>query len=137
MMVPSRFAIALLVLTACGGSPYPGFKEVASDVHLCYIKLGEGEVLPSDSDSVQVRFRIAELGADPGSFRSMQAWYSVKDLRQGAMLPVLRRWHEGDSMSVIAAACIATSVPVPIAMPTSAAASAGASLTPSPTIATT
>lgn len=104
MMVSSRFVIALLVLSACGGSPYPGFKEVASDVHLCYIKLGEGEVLPSDSDSVQVRFRIAELGADPGSFRSMQAWYSVKDLRQGAMLPVLRRWHEGDSMSVIAAA---------------------------------
>ena len=40
-------------------------------------------------------------------------------------------------ISVMPAACIATSVPVAIAMPTSAAASAGASLMPSPTIATT
>ena len=39
-------------------------------------------------------------------------------------------------ISVMPAACIAASVPVPIAMPTSAAASAGASLMPSPTIAT-
>ena len=39
-------------------------------------------------------------------------------------------------ISVMPAACIATSVPVAIAMPTSAAASAGASLMPSPTIAT-
>ena len=38
---------------------------------------------------------------------------------------------------VMPAACMATSVPLPMAMPTSAAASAGASLTPSPTIATT
>jgi len=39
-------------------------------------------------------------------------------------------------ISVIPAAAIATSVPVPMAMPTSAWASAGASLMPSPTIAT-
>ena len=39
-------------------------------------------------------------------------------------------------ISVMPAACMATSVPVDIAMPTSAAASAGASLMPSPTMAT-
>ena len=39
-------------------------------------------------------------------------------------------------MSVMSAASMATSVPVPMAMPTSACASAGASLMPSPTIAT-
>ena len=39
-------------------------------------------------------------------------------------------------ISVIPAACMATSVPVPMAMPTSAAASAGASFTPSPTMTT-
>ncbi len=39
-------------------------------------------------------------------------------------------------ISVMPAACMATSVPVAIAMPISAAASAGASLMPSPTIAT-
>ncbi len=104
MKAASRVVLAVLVLAACGGSPYPGFKEVATDVHLCYIKLGDGEYLPSDSDSVQVRFRVAELGEEPGSFWSMQAWYAVKDLRQGALSPVLRRWHEGDSMSVIAEA---------------------------------
>ena len=40
-------------------------------------------------------------------------------------------------MSVMSAASMATSVPVPMAMPTSAWASAGASLMPSPTMATT
>jgi hypothetical protein len=40
-------------------------------------------------------------------------------------------------ISVMPAACMATSVPVDMAMPTSAAASAGASLMPSPTMATT
>ena len=39
-------------------------------------------------------------------------------------------------ISVIPAACMATSVPVPMAMPTSAAASAGASFTLSPTMTT-
>jgi hypothetical protein len=39
-------------------------------------------------------------------------------------------------ISVTPAACMATSVPVPMAMPTSAAARAGASFTPSPTITT-
>ena len=39
--------------------------------------------------------------------------------------------------STMSADCIAISVPPPIAMPRSAAASAAASLTPSPTIATT
>jgi hypothetical protein len=57
--------------------------------------------------------------------------------RCGARGPCASASRRGSPrISVMPAACMATSVPPPIAMPTSAAASAGASLMPSPTIAT-
>lgn len=93
----------LLLLCACG-SPYAGYKEVEDDVHVRLITLGDGERLAADSDSVHVRFRIALLDDEPGSFLSTERWYATRDLRSGAMMPVLRRLHEGDSMSVIATA---------------------------------
>lgn len=98
------FLFMVLLLAACGGSPHPGYKEVGHDVHLCYITLGEGERLATDSDSVHVRFRVSRSGEEAGSFLSTERWYLVKDIRQGALLPVFRRLHEGDSMSVIARA---------------------------------
>lgn len=92
----------LFALVACGGSIYPGYKEVASDVHMCYIRLGDGDRLAADSDSVLVRLRCARPGEEVGSIWSSEQWYLVADMREGAMLPILRRLHEGDSMSVIA-----------------------------------
>ncbi len=93
--------LATLLIT-CGRSPYPGYKEAGQEVYLRYIALGEGEQIANDSDSVYVRFRMARPGEAPGSFWSSEQWYLVKDLREGAMRPVLRRLHVGDSMSVIA-----------------------------------
>ncbi|HRH38294.1 MAG TPA: FKBP-type peptidyl-prolyl cis-trans isomerase [Flavobacteriales bacterium] len=95
--------LALALCVACG-SPYEGYKEVGDGVHLRYIALGEGEQLVNNSDSVLVRFRIAGRGAEAGSFLSTERWYLGKDLRVGAMVPIMRRLHVGDSMSVIAAA---------------------------------
>lgn len=99
-------SVALVSIVACDRSPYPGYKVVSPDVHLHYITLGEGEQLASDSDSVHVRFRSARLGEAPGSYWSSEMWYLTKDLREGAMRPVLRRLHVGDSMSVITRASL-------------------------------
>lgn len=99
------FGIALSVI-ACDRSPYPGYKVVGEDVHLHYITLGEGEQLANDSDSVHVRFRSSRLGEAPGSYWSSEMWYLAKDMREGAMHPVLRRLHVGDSMSVITRASL-------------------------------
>lgn len=94
-------AVLALCLFACGRSPYPGYKEVSVDVYMRYIVLGDGDRLVQDSDSVHMRFRMARLGEEPGSFWSMDEWYLAKDIRMGAMLPIFRRLHQGDSMSVI------------------------------------
>lgn len=91
-------------LAACSTSPYPGYKRVADDAYLRYIMLGEGERAPADGDSVLMRFRAARLGDDPGSLWSTERWYLAADLRAGALLPIMRRLREGDSMSVIAPA---------------------------------
>ena len=96
----------LVLLAACTGSPYAGYKEVEHDVHVRLITLGDGADLATDSDSVHVRFRVSRFGDEPGSFLSTERWYAAKDLRSGAMKPVLRRLHEGDSMSIIAAAAL-------------------------------
>ncbi|MCB9184741.1 MAG: FKBP-type peptidyl-prolyl cis-trans isomerase [Flavobacteriales bacterium] len=97
-----KWFAALVVLCACGRSPYAGFKQVDDETFLRHHVLGEGEAAPSDEDSVLLRVRVARLGEDPGSFLSTERWYLARDLRRGAMAPVLRRIHEGDSMSVIA-----------------------------------
>lgn len=97
------FLIAMGLLASCDRSPYEGFKVVGEDVHIRYHRLGDGETVPTDSDSVFVRFRVSMLGDEPGSFLSTDRWYRTGDLRSGALVPVMRRMHEGDSMSVIAA----------------------------------
>lgn len=102
--VASFLVPGALLFSACGGSPYMGYKEVEDDVHVRLITLGDGDDLATDSDSIHVRFRVSQLSDAPGSFLSTERWYAAKDLRSGALMPVFRRLHEGDSMSVIAQA---------------------------------
>jgi hypothetical protein len=99
-LVPGIFA---LFLVACG-SPYDGFTELDNGMHMCLHKLGEGEHLATDSDSVDLRVRVAWVGKEPGSHFSTQRMYHAILLRSTALLPVMDRLHVGDSMSVIMAA---------------------------------
>jgi len=109
-------AIAALsfLLSACGRSPYPGYKRVSDDVHLRFHALGDGEVPVRDGDSVRVRFRAALRGEPQGSLLSTERWYAAKDLRRDALVPVMERWHEGDSLGIIAPA---TMLPWPVIAP--------------------
>lgn len=102
-----RWGIATLcatVLFGCGRSPYAGYSVVGDNVHFHLRMIGEGEVLPTDSDSVRLRIRMGPVDGEPGSIFSTERTYSTGDLRQGAMLPVIGRMHVGDSISVIAPA---------------------------------
>ena len=96
--------ITAAVLAGCTRSPHAGYKLVGDEVHLRYIALGEGERVPVDGDSLLLRFRASGLNDEPGSYWSTERWYSAAEIRAGALLPVLRRLHAGDSMSVIAPA---------------------------------
>ena len=92
------------LLTACSGSPYPGFTETEDGVHVRLHTLGDGVGLASDSDSVHVRLRIAYWGEAPGSLFSTERTYAVRSVRKAVMREALGRLHEGDSMSLIAPA---------------------------------
>jgi len=89
-------------LLGCGRSPYEGYKAVGDEVYLRLLTLGDGEVVPGDSDSVVVRLRLGVRGDEVGGIYSTERTFLVKDIRSGALKPVLRRMHVGDSMSVIA-----------------------------------
>jgi FKBP-type peptidyl-prolyl cis-trans isomerase len=91
----------LLIVSACSRSPHPDFKAVGDEVYLRYHVLGDGEELVQDEDSIHMLVRIAQLGEAPGSLLSTQRWYAGDDLRHGALIPVLRRMHIGDSISLI------------------------------------
>ncbi|MBX2973861.1 MAG: FKBP-type peptidyl-prolyl cis-trans isomerase [Flavobacteriales bacterium] len=91
-----------LLLGGCERSPYAGYKAVGDDVHLRLLALGDGEALPSDSDSVVVRLRLGQHGGEVGGLFSTERAYLVKDIRSGALKQALNRLHVGDSMSVIA-----------------------------------
>lgn len=92
------------LLLGCGRSPYQGYKVVGDDVHFRLRTIGDGEILPTDSDSVRLRIRMGYAGTDPGGVFSTERTYRTGDLRAGALVPVLRRAHTGDSISVIAPA---------------------------------
>jgi len=93
-----------VLLNSCARSPYDGYKVVADDVHLHLLTLGDGEELASDSDSVYVRLRMGRVAGEVGGLFSTERAYLAKDIRAGAMGPVLHRMHVGDSLSVIAPA---------------------------------
>lgn len=98
-------ALVLVVfLVGCDRSPYAGYKKVGDDVHLHLHALGEGELAPTDSDSVRIGLRMGWVDEGIGELFSTDQVYAVKDLRNGALLPILGRIHEGDSLSVIAPA---------------------------------
>jgi len=100
----AAWILCIALLVACSRSPHEGYKIVADEVHLRYIALGDGERVPADEDSLLLRFRASALNEEPGSFWSTERWYLAQDIRSGALSPVLRRLHAGDSMSVIAPA---------------------------------
>lgn len=95
---------AVLLFSACERSPFPGFKPINEEVHFKLRMLGDGERLPTDSDSVLVRMRMALYGEAPGSLFSTEQWYGDIGtvLPSGAARTI--RLHEGDSVSLIAKA---------------------------------
>lgn len=96
--------VGLLVLfvLGCARSPYEGYKAVGDEVYLRLIAIGDGDVVPGDSDSVVVRLRLGLLGDDVGGIYSTERSYLAKDISSGALKQAMRRIHVGDSMSVIA-----------------------------------
>lgn len=96
--------LIVVLLAACSGSPYEGFKRVGDDVHLRMHVLGDGDRLAADADSVLFRLRVARNGEEPGSHLSIEHWFLARDLRSGAFAPMLARMRQGDSLSLIARA---------------------------------
>ncbi len=94
-------AVVVLLAAACGGSPYDGYKTVAPDVDVRMIALGDGERTVLPSDCVLVRLRASQRMEATGSYLSTEQWYAASDLRRGAFTHVLKRLHEGDSLSLI------------------------------------
>ncbi len=94
--------LVLLLLVGCGRSPFPGFKPVTENVHFKLRMLGDGERLPTDSDSALVRIRMARHGEAPGSLFSTERWYGAIDglIPEEASRAIL--FHEGDSVSLVA-----------------------------------
>lgn len=102
MRRPVIMGVLVVLISACGRSPYAGYKAMGGDIHLRLLALGDGNDLPTDSDSVLVRLRLGHHGGEAGDLFSTERTYLVKDIRSGALKPVMRRLHVGDSMSVIA-----------------------------------
>lgn len=103
--IPLLFA-SVLLLVSCERSPYIGYKRVADQVHLRLYMIGDGEHVPTDSDSVHIRLRMGYHGHDPGGLFSTERMYAVKAIRSGALAPVFNDLRSGDSMSVIAPAAL-------------------------------
>lgn len=93
-----------ILLSSCDRSTFPGFKPVNEDVHFKLRMLGDGERLPTDSDSALVRVRMAHHGDAPGSLFSTERWFSSVEEVLPAGCASAIRFHEGDSVSMIAAA---------------------------------
>ena len=95
---------AVLLLLACGDDRFEGFKPVNDEVHFKLRMLGDGERLPTDSDSAFVRVRVALHGDEPGSLFSTERWFGDIStvLPDGAERRIT--FHEGDSVSLVARA---------------------------------
>jgi len=95
---------SLIVLVACATGPHPGYKEVVEGVHMRLHALGDGTAIAADEDSLLLRIHIAPYGGAAGPTFTGDRSFLARDLRKGALAPVLERSHEGDSMSIIAPA---------------------------------
>lgn len=90
---------ALLLLTGCGSGPLRGGTEIGNRVYWRLNMLGDGEQLPTDSDSVLVRVRAARPGAAPGSLFSTEQWYAMAG--HNGTRQFFGRMHQGDSATVL------------------------------------
>lgn len=100
MRLPVAF-LFLLFLLACGGGMFPGYRELAPDLHVRLDALGDGDRQPTDSDSVRVRFRCARLGAAPGSLFSTEGWFDGLHTLLAPEAMRALRLREGDSASLV------------------------------------
>lgn len=90
---------AVALLAGCGRSPLRGGSEIADGIYWRLNQLGDGEVLPTDSDSVLVRVRAARPNAAPGSLFSTEQWYAMAG--QPGLERFLGRMRQGDSATVL------------------------------------
>lgn len=99
MMKASCVVIGLaMVLAGCDRSPYPDTLLIAPDTYWKLHALGEGERVPTDSDSVMMRIRVAWSGERPGSLYSTEKWYGIGGVP--GLAPLFTRMHQGDSATV-------------------------------------
>lgn len=101
LQAPLTFLVVLLFV-GCGRGPFKGFKPVGTDVHMKLRVLGEGDLQPTDSDSVLLRVRMARHEGAPGSLFSTERWYALGDSASTFMHLLPGVMHKGDSVSVIA-----------------------------------
>lgn len=92
-------ALALVLLAACARPPLERGSRLAEDVYWRLNLLGDGEHPPSDSDSVQVRVRLARPKDAAGSLYSTERWFAMGQPRGMAMF--FKLMHQGDSATVL------------------------------------
>jgi FKBP-type peptidyl-prolyl cis-trans isomerase len=92
-------AFCLVVLSGCGHPPLRGGSEIAEGVWWRLNTLGDGERLPTDSDSVLVRVRVARPSDPLGSLFSTERWYGMAGAKGTRLF--FGRLREGDSASVL------------------------------------
>ncbi|MBS1939262.1 MAG: FKBP-type peptidyl-prolyl cis-trans isomerase [Bacteroidetes bacterium] len=93
------FMAAVALLAGCGRSPLRGGSEIADGIFWRLNQLGDGELLPTDSDSVLVRVRAARPGEAPGSLFSTEQWYAMAG--SPATEQFFGRMRQGDSATVL------------------------------------
>ncbi len=91
--------VAVMLLAGCSKGPLRGGSEISPGIYWRLNMLGEGEQLPTDSDSVLVRVRAARPGAAPGTLFSTEQWYAMEG--QPGTKQFFGRMHQGDSATVL------------------------------------
>lgn len=93
--------VPMLVLwIGCSRSPYPGYKALGGDLYFRLITLGEGERVMNDSDHVALVVRASAGNAPLGSLYSTELFSKAWPLLGTELAPVLKRSHQGDSVSM-------------------------------------
>lgn len=92
-------AATAVLAAGCGKMPLKGGSQIADGVYWRLNSLGEGERLPTDSDSVFARIRVARPGAAPGSMFSTEQWYAMGNANGTALF--FGRLHQGDSATAL------------------------------------
>lgn len=95
-----HLAVAVVVISGCTRSPYPGHKRIEEDMYFKLVSLGEGERYPTDSDRVVLAVRACAENGAPGSLYSAEQHAEAWTLMGGPLAPVLRRMRSGDSATV-------------------------------------